>query len=156
MVAAADIANRSEQLAAEYVGLQMALSILIDPRMPLIDALARYDMSPDAPVAVSRHDGTTHSDNSVRTWVTRLAGAQGEPVISLMSVAALSGAATLWDMIDAAGLRDSSSPLLEFARHYRNACAHGDRWHFVGNEPRTAAELRGRPLHAGLHGSKAT
>jgi hypothetical protein len=36
-----------------------------------------------------------------------------------------------------------SEPALEFFRHVRNGCFHGNSFHFVGNEPRYPAQWRG-------------
>jgi hypothetical protein len=59
-------------------------------------------------------------------------------------------------MIDQGGHRDRREPLLEFARHYRNACAHGDRWSFRAGEPCFPASCRQLTVTAALHGQKAT
>ena len=43
-------------------------------------------------------------------------------------------------------------PELEFFRHLRNAAAHGNRWHFVGGEPRRPAAFQRFTLDSTLHG----
>jgi len=65
------------------------------------------------------------------------------------------GATRIGDMIIAGGHHDPSSPLLEFPRHFRNACAHGGRWHFRQGEPRRDAQVRGFVVTANLHGHRA-
>lgn len=135
----------------------VALAPLLDPERPLLAMMARYGQTPDSPVHVIRKDGTRHSTETLGTWLQRASALRGEVMArDLISIGAIQAAARLGDMIDAAGLRDPAEPLLEFARHYRNACAHGDRWHFVRDEPRSPAQLRGRALHANLHGTRAT
>ncbi len=47
-------------------------------------------------------------------------------------------------------------PLLQFARHFRNACAHGDRWHFNADQPKYPAALRNLVLTRDLRGQQAT
>ena len=49
-----------------------------------------------------------------------------------------------------------TEPLLQFARHFRNACAHGDRWYFKNGEPKHPASCRGLTLDASLDGRRAT
>ncbi len=72
-----------------------------------------------------------------------------------MPLAAMQGATRLGDDLGQAGLDDRGEPLLQFARHLRNACAHGNRWHFRPGEPKHPAALRGRQLDTSLHGSNA-
>lgn len=154
---AQDIATRAREFQAMYIGVMLALPPLLDPATPLVACMARYGQTADSPVQVVRKDGTVHSTESVGTWLRLVSELRGDVMArDLMSVGAIQAASRLGDMIDAAGLRDPSVPLLEFARHYRNACAHGDRWHFVSGEPRRPAVLRGRALDANLHGTRAT
>jgi hypothetical protein len=45
----------------------------------------------------------------------------------------------------------AASPEMEFFRHVRNACAHGNQFHFVGAEPRRCAAWRGLTLTRATH-----
>ena len=73
----------------------------------------------------------------------------------MMSVTMLVGA-TRRHMILQAGLTSRHEPLLEFARHFRNAAAHGDRWTFRRGEPAYPAACRDLVLTENLHGVRAT
>src|ERR1700761_8109026 len=44
-----------------------------------------------------------------------------------------------------------SLPEMEFFRHVRNACAHGNRFNFVGKEPRQPAIWRGLTIARATH-----
>ena len=94
------------------------------------------------------------SSLEVLTAATRL----NETVLrqDLMSSGMTLGALRIGDMIADEGFRSSDSPLLEFARHFRNACAHGDRWHFSKLEPRNPARTRRIVLTRELQGKRAT
>lgn len=93
----------------------------------------------------------------MREIMTKLTRLQGEVVAhDLLSVAMLLGGTRLGDMITQGNHGRSDVPLLQFARHFRNACAHGDRWHFIGNEPQHPAACRDTVLTAALHGRRAT
>jgi hypothetical protein len=93
----------------------------------------------------------------MREILTKLTTLRG-PIVGndLMAVAMLLGATRLGDMILEAGLSSREEPLLQFARHFRNAAAHGDRWEFRGDEPQYPAECRDLALTQDLHGQRAT
>ena len=74
----------------------------------------------------------------------------------VFAIGMLHGGIRLGDMINRGGfLNDTSVPLLQFAKHFRNACAHGDRWHFQG-PIKYPATCRGLTITDDLHGKRAT
>jgi hypothetical protein len=93
---------------------------------------------------------------SAREVLAKMAMLQGDPVRDLLSICMLLAGTRLGDMIVTGGHLRNDVPLLQFARHFRNACAHGDRWHFVRGEPKHAAALRDLVLTRDLHGRQAT
>ena len=68
----------------------------------------------------------------------------------------LLGATRIGDLILQGNYSKTTEPLLQFARHFRNACAHGDRWYFTNGEPKHPASCRGLTLDAALDGKRAT
>lgn len=151
------VAMRAEELKVVFVGLMLALPAMLDPAMPLVSVMERYGQTAYSPIVINRLDGTTHSTETVGVWLQRVSELRGEILAKdLLSLAMIHGATRIGDMIDNGGLQDPNVPLLEFARHFRNACAHGDRWHFLREEPRNRAALRGRELSSSLHGTRAT
>lgn len=72
----------------------------------------------------------------------------------LMLSAMTLGLIQLEDRIKSAGLRDPSSPLLEFLRHARNAAAHGGFWAFSRSEPRNHAEFQDAVLEISMGGAR--
>jgi len=157
MPTAEEIATQAEGLKAGYLGLNLALVPLLDPRLPLL-AVQRehYGMPASAPVEVMRDDGSMHSSTTIEQ-VFRQAAALPNAGFQegILNIGIISGATALGDALKQAGLGWSTDPLLQFARHLRNACAHGNRWHFLQGEPKQRAALRGRELNASLHGSPA-
>jgi hypothetical protein len=151
------IATLAEELKAAYAGLNLAVVTLADPRLPLWPVWRDvYEMTPDAPLIIRRQDGTQHSGERVYDVLARAAAIPGGGLRGdLLSFVCMHGATRIGDQIKEAGLRDKDNPLLEFVRHFRNACAHGNRWHFTNNEPRYPAALRGRAVTAAMHGSRA-
>jgi hypothetical protein len=116
-----------------------------------------FGLPPDAPIEVYRSDGTMHSSQTTREALRRVSELRGGGLREdLLAFVAMHGATRIGDDLQQAGLlRGDTSPLLEFARHLRNACAHGNRWHFRREEPRRPAALRERALERELHGTKA-
>jgi hypothetical protein len=155
--AATDIADRAEAFKTGFIGLVLSLPALLHPRVPLLQVYETVlDIPGSAPAEIHRQDGTIHSDEPIAEilrQVTTLPGGGLEG--DLMPLAAMQGATRIGDDLQQAQLMTTSEPLLEFARHFRNACAHGNRWHFRHGEPKHSASLRGRQLDASLHGSRA-
>lgn len=154
---AEDVAKRAEELKELFLGISLTLVPLLDPARPLLDVMMRhYGHPPSAPIVVQRKDGSKHSARTYEDVLTRCSTLRG-PILrdDLLHFAAMHGGTRIGDMIGEGGFRDESNPLLEFARHFRNACAHGNRWHFLGGEPRNPTSLRGRTLDASLHGRRA-
>jgi hypothetical protein len=152
------IADRADELQAAFVGFNLAFPPLLDPKLPLL-AVHRdlYGIPPEAPVEIFRNDGTLQSSTTVYQALQRISELRGGGLREdLLAFVAMHGATRLGDDLKRARLqRGDGSPLMEFARHLRNACAHGNRWHFRSREPRQPAALRGRALDRGLHGTKA-
>lgn len=139
-----------------FVGVNLALVALLHPSLPLVRFFREMQGSPDSVLEIMRNDGTAHSSEPLEAALRRAASLPGAGLRGdVLIFAAMHGTIRLWDELDNAGFRDSSKPLLEFGRHLRNACAHGNRWSFRGREPRYLAEFRGRRLYASLHGQTA-
>jgi hypothetical protein len=157
MSSAVDIAARAEKLRYVFLGLMFALMPLLDPRRPLVSLLETYyGSSRTAPLQVFRSDGTLQSTESMEQVLGKATTLHGEVLRDdLWTIGMMHGATRLYDMMDGASLVLPGQPLLEFGRHFRNACAHGNRWHFYRGEPKHPAVLRGRPLTAALQGGQA-
>lgn len=156
-VTAAEIATRAEEFKTAYRAIHLALVPLLDPRLPLLGLWARlYETPPTSPFEIGRSDGSTHSATAIGNVFAEVAslktGGFGEDLLNFM---AMHGAVRLYEDLSESGLHKGREPLLEFARHLRNACAHGNRWYFMPGQPSRPASLRGRTLDPSLHGSRA-
>jgi hypothetical protein len=155
-----EIAERAEALNALFVGLQLTLPLMLHPRAPLRDAyLQTYQSGPETPVIMRRQDGSIYAEDTIGQALERLGAIphlnKGEVMRDLLFLGAMHGGTRLGDDLQQAGLADERDPLIQFARHFRNACAHGNRWHFRQGEPRFEAALRGRRLDQSLQGTRA-
>lgn len=154
------IAKRAQEFKIAYLALQQALVAMLHPDLPLLQvmrAILKVPPGADVPLQVrGRRQPDKVLSYSTMEVMTRAATLSGDIGVDLMASGMHMAAIRLEDMIKTEGLRDRDVPLLEFARHFRNACAHGDRWHFTGDEPKTPATCRELTLTADLHGTRAT
>lgn len=106
-----------------------------------------------------RHDAEDEEglEFSLREILTKVTYIRGDTLgQDLLSLAMLLGATRIGDMIMLGKHGSTDEPLLQFARHFRNARAHGDRWNFRKGEPAHPAACRDLVLTASLHGQRAT
>lgn len=156
-----DIATRAQELKVVYLSLLLSLPTLLDSRLPILQwELARAKVGPndDIPVNLRYRDGSVEALSfSAREILTKVTRLQGKVLAEdLMSINMLLGGTRLGDMISTGGFMRTDEPLLQFARHFRNACAHGDRWHFGEYEPRHYAAVRDLAITRALKGKRAT
>lgn len=159
----------AHELAEHVLGFQtaavvvsMALPIMVDPRRPLIDYYAWLNSTSRAdaeamPILLTRADGTSRVD-SMGAWLSRAAADQGRGLglgEDLVAFAMIYATTRIGDEANRLGLRDKTSPLMEFLRHLRNACAHGNRWHFANGEPKQPAAWRHFAVDANWGGQRA-
>ena len=154
------VGSRAQELKLVFFGITTALPLLLNPTVPLLQwHLIELGAEPggDIPIELGPRTGEKVLSFSMREALTKLTMLKGDVVAhDLLSISMMHGATRLGDLIDLGGHRDTEVPLLEFARHFRNACAHGDRWHFTKNEPRKPAACRDLVLTAELQGRRAT
>lgn len=151
------IADQADGLKTGYLAITLALPVIVDPRLHILAVHCRYyGQTPTSVFDVVRHDGTVHPSETIGAILTRATKLPGAGLGGgLLLNTAMFGAVRLGDELKLAGIDPAGEPLLQFARHFRNACAHGNRWHFQGREPKEPAELRGRALDPSLHGTQA-
>lgn len=153
------IARRADELRVTGLAQLLSVPVLMHPSLPILThTLAVSGLPSDADMPVNLLDDTGSglqlSARDILTTVTTLTG--DSVTHDLMSGAMLGGAVRVGDMIDKFKFRDAASPLMEFARHFRNACAHGDQWSFKGAEPKHPASTQRLVLDASMNGIKAT
>ena len=159
-----DAARRIAQCAQDhkllFLGVKLSLLSMLDPGLPILRwELQRAGLPPDGDMAVPVRDAdeVDAPAYSIREILTKVTASRGDVVAQdMLSLAMLVGATRLGDMINRAGLSSRQEPLLEFARHFRKAAAHGDRWEFLGGEPKHPAACRDLELTKDLHGRRAT
>jgi hypothetical protein len=154
------IATRAQELKLVFLGLTMALPFLLHPAVPLLQwHRTELGVEPGDDIPIDLRHGSEEKalSYSASEALTKLTTLRGEVVgHDLMSISMMHGATRLGDLIDMGGHRQGNEPILEFARHFRNACAHGDRWHFRNKEPKHPAACRDLVLSATLDGQRAT
>jgi hypothetical protein len=139
---ASEIALRADEFKTLYLAQQLSLITLLHPELSVLRHLQSITGGGDDLPLVLK-DGP---EEEVLVFSTREI---------LRSASQLRGD-VIRDMIFTGGHFRAEVPLLQFARHFRNACAHGDRWHFHGDEPKRPAVCRHLTLTPDLHGQRAT
>jgi hypothetical protein len=137
---AEQIAVRAQELKVLHLALSLSLASVLDPALPVLATeLRRMDLPPDGdfPVYLFHEDGGPGKEClsfSARWIFTAATTLRGESVSDLMSLSMINAATVIGDMIQKGGHGRTDVPLLQFARHFRNACGHGDRRCCVGDE----------------------
>lgn len=153
------IAIRAQEFKIAYLAQQQALVAMLHPELPLLQFMRSVTDTPpdgDLPLQVrGKRDPDKVLSYSMTEVLRRATSLRGEIVIDLMAAGMIVAVTRLGDMIIEGNHGRRDVPLLQFARHFRNACAHGDRWHFTSGEPRTPAVCRDLTLTEELHGTKA-
>lgn len=156
-----EIAERAQQLKILHLALSLSLTSFFDPDLPLLRTTLKFTDPTAHDVPLELPSDLPGDDERIvyssREVLTKASMLRGDIVgRDLMSVSMILGATRIGDMIQSGGHSKADMPLLQFARHYRNACAHGDRWEFRGTEPKTEATCRHLTLTPSLHGQRAT
>lgn len=155
---AEEIAHRAQQFKVVVLAQQLTLVTLVDEgRAVLRFHQTLAGIGPDADLPVVLSDGPGHEDLVVSAREVLAAAAQlrGAPIRDLMTMSMMTAATQLGDMIVTGGHSRQDVPLLQFACHFRNAAAHGNRWHFGPGEPKNPATCRHLTLTPDLHGQRA-
>lgn len=166
-ITAEAIANRAETFKWTFLGYQLAIPMLHVPEFSdiwfdqlwrLTDPLnyvppAQHD---DFPITVSNRPTDRNKIYYAREVVKHMGVVRGEEMkAAVLPIIMITGATTIGDMIIKGGFSKRDEPLLQFARHLRNACAHGNAWHLKNGEPSSPAECAGFVVEATLQGEQA-
>lgn len=165
-----EIAERAQQFKVLHLAMAFGLPCYFLPGLPILRTMLEFngatesdDMPLELPSDLPGED--ERLVYSAREVMTKASMLRGDIVgKDLMSVAMILGAIRIGDMILSGGYLKSDVPLLQFARHYRNACAHGDRWEFRGRraegqgdmptpDPYTGTKWPAGHVHNGLAAS---
>lgn len=158
----AEIAQRAQELKVMYLGLMLTLPSMLDPTFPVLRTeLARAGVAPDGDLPFHLYHSASDDKESlvysVREILMKVAMLRGDILgKDLLSISMLLGGTRIGDMISQRGRYPDDVPLLQFARHFRNACAHGDRWNFRNNEPKYPAACRDVVVTRALQDQRAT
>lgn len=159
-----DIAVRAQEWKVLFLAQNLGMESMFRPELPLLQTSLRTANLPsdgDFPVHLMHgtHDGDGPRERwefSARQILTAATTLRGDILRDYMSTAMLGAAVRLNDMVKMGGFHSYDEPLLEFLRHYRNACAHGDRWHFTNKEPSNEARCRDVHIKRDMHDQRAT
>lgn len=152
------IADRAQQFKAVFLVQQLTLITLVDGGRALLRAYQQItSVGPHDDIPVVFNDGPGHDQiafyaSEVLALASKL---PGDAVRDLMTMSMTTAATVLEQMIKDGGHRDPAVPLLQFALHFRNAAAHGNRWYLKGGQPKYPAACRHLTVTPDLDGQQA-
>lgn len=145
-----------------HLALGLSFASVLDPAMPVLATeLRRMDLPPDGDFPVNLFDGEGGPgveclSFSARQIFTAATSVRGEAVRDLLSISMVNIAIVIGDMIQKGGHGSTTVPLMQFARHFRNAAGHGDKWNYDASGPPHPAACRGLVLTGAHVGRRAT
>lgn len=151
----ADVSRRALTLRDKFLALLIAGQLASLPQLPLLAAWRSVYPNSADPVLTLYDKGGREYARSAREILLSVSRMGYPDLYDLMFPAAQRATAVdIGDLIVKSGLHDSSEPLLEFVRHYRNGCAHGGRWSFVSREPKRHAVFEDLRIDRDWHGKE--
>lgn len=153
------IGKYSNQQIVLFCASMLAEISLIHPDAPIARWYSTNMGDSDFPVVISGSKEHQRIPFSAKWILSEIQKIPGQEVWEdYFSAPMLFGAMQIGNKLEEAFGKSfpKSEPLLQFARHFRNAAAHGDRWYFRKGEPRFAAEAAGIRLTSTMDGKRAT
>jgi hypothetical protein len=153
--AAVDIAEMIDDMHIRYIATAYALKFIGDPALlarEIEEANAQGRGGPNWGLLMGRNDGTDRVEIDPYDAISSI---QGVPDFNLMflRLPLLACVSLIGDRL-ALHRHFDKAPILEFARHLRNAASHGNRWNLTNGQPSRPASLRSRSIDASMHGSQ--
>src|SRR5699024_6650964 len=75
---------------------------------------------------------------------------------TVLRSAQIATAVSLGDLVVKSDRYDPTDPLHQFVRHYRNGCAHGDRWNVQANALKAPAQFMDIVVDDSMNGRRTT
>lgn len=143
-----------------HVTHEVTADAMMSPDKPLLHwHLSRFppDSSGDGPIDIPGPDDTTLRFSATEALTAIQRTGHEDLRHDIIATGMILGALRLADAVKKGGYHLYDEPLLEFLRHYRNACAHGGRWHIAVSKKHgwKKAALRGLELNPDLDGEVA-
>ncbi|MCT1551540.1 hypothetical protein [Brevibacterium casei] len=155
-----DVAEAANSFKALFITQYLSLFAMRHPSAPILAwyrQLSGLSEGADIPMDLRRQDdqeGLRISAMQAFERVQELPSVEVQK--GLLAGPMLIGAMKIGELVERYGLNRADRPLTQFARHFRNAAAHGDKWYFKPGEPKNPAFTRDVTLDRSLAGSRAT
>lgn len=155
-----DIVESAVSLKTVFLAQNLTTIAMLHPSAPILTwhrQLSGLGPGADIPVQVfsrGRQDGLQFSATQILAYVQSL---PSESVrMDLLSGPMILGAVKIGNLLEQHHLIRPNQALTQFAKHFRNAAAHGDKWNFKSNEPKYSAYTRDVEVVSSFHGTRAT
>lgn len=152
-----EISRTALDLKSAYLGLFVAAHLAVLPGEPLLQAWRSvWPHIPDPTLRLSASDGS-HEDYRVAAVLSDLSRlgfkSMGHSILTSSQIAT---AISIGDLVTQSPVYDPSDPLHQFLRHYRNGCAHGDRWRVDPRVLKNPARFRDITIDYSMDGRRTT
>lgn len=149
--AAGAVAELIDRLKEYFVAGGLSLVLLNDD--DVLRLMERKGYDPGTTIALGRRDNTKYTDLPP-LW-DAVSAVRGDPQFNLDYLGLLLTVIVSWvgDALAQHRYFDQTPELL-FFRHLRNALSHGNKWHFLGAEPRQPAYFGSFVLSKSMHGDE--
>ncbi|GAA4389592.1 hypothetical protein [Brevibacterium pityocampae] len=155
-----DIVDAANSLKTLFLAQNLTMTAMLLPGSPVLQAYHEMLGSPpdsDLPIDLMKRDtdeGLRFSAKQAFDYVQKLPSLKVQK--NILAGPMLSGALTIGNLLIDGSLIDPTDPLTQFAKHFRNAAAHGDKWHFDAKEPRYPAHTANVKLDRSFQNRRAT
>lgn len=156
-VTGAEISRTALDLKAAYLGLLVAAQLAVLPGQPLLAAWRSiWPHIPDPTLKLSAPDGSSEQYRVAQVLQELSALGYESMGSTVLRSAQIATAVTLGDLVTQSTRYDATDPLHQFLRHYRNGCAHGDRWKVDSNALKNPAQFMDITVDDWMNGHRTT
>lgn len=151
-----EISRTALNLKSAYLGLLVAANLATVPGQPLMAAWRSvWPHIPDPSLTLSASgDKESYRIQAVFEEISRWGFKAMDAHV--MTAAQMATSVALGDLVTESAHYDSTDPLHQFVRHYRNGCAHGDNWDIRPGKLKVPAHFADITLAYSLNGKRTT
>lgn len=155
-----EIAEAAHSLKTVFITQSASLVAMMHPTAPILtwhQEQMGLPVEEDVPVNIWNTKSDDGVQFSAREAFEKMRELPSKEVrTTLLAGPMLLGATMIGNLFETHGLIKPKEPLSQFAKHFRNAAAHGDKWTFRGDEPKYPARAGRLHIDRSHHGSRAT
>jgi len=151
------ISRTALELKTAYLGLLVAAQLAVLPGQPLLAAWRSiWPHIPDPTLKLSAPDGSSEQYRVAQVLEELSTMGYESMGSTVLRSAQIATAVTVGDLVTQSAKYDPTDPLHQFLRHYRNGCAHGDRWNVHSDALKNPAQFMDIAVDDSMNGHRTT